>query len=130
MGLLGYIGILWPWASIDSPPPSNHMPYPFLSLAFDQSGALSSSKSQQISGLVRNIKHETVIERAKSRPRPCHIPRFRTVLSFKDWRECVLGASPSISLTHAHRALPHTFCILPKGAVLNSHTICTSPFCC
>ena len=35
------------------------MRYPFLSLAFDESGALSSSKSQQISGLVRNIKHET-----------------------------------------------------------------------
>ena len=70
------------------------MRYPFLSLAFDESGALSSSKSQQISGLVRNIKHETVIESAKSRPRPCHIPRFRTVLSFKDWREWVLGASP------------------------------------
>ena len=97
---------------IDSPRPfwiANQVHYPFLYLPLDESGALSISKSQQISGLVRNIKHETAIESAKSRPRPCHIPRFRTVLSFKDWREWVLGASPNVSII---RNVPESFQVL------------------
>ena len=72
------------------------MRYPFLSLAFDESHALSTSKF----ACQRHFQHSIAVKGKEETANAYDDDEFRTVLSFEDRQEWVLGASAYIGLKY------------------------------